>query len=267
MAHRKFHFVVMAAQRKGIVNPLAEAAGVSHKCLMPLAGKPLIEHTLSAIAASDFVSKISVSIEDHEVLNELPIVQDLIAEGRLRIVQSADNLYDSVKAALENDADLPAVVTTADNVLLTPPMIEHFCSNVGGQDGAVAVVRKEVLLAKYPDGQRRFHKFQDGEISNCNIYGLFTPEAVEVAQAFREGGQFAKYPQRVLKAFGLINLAAYRFAWFSVSDAMARIGKRHGVNFGTVEMPFPEAPIDVDNERTARIAGEILSQRQQEATI
>ena len=259
---RKFHFVVLAAQRKGVVNPLAQAAGVSHKCLMPLAGKPLIEHTVSAIAASEYCDKISVSIEDNDVLKNVPIIRALMDEGRLRIIPSKDNLYESVTAALSENQDFPAVITTADNVLLTPDMIEHFCSNAGDLDGAVALVRKEVLLAKYPEGQKRFHKFRDGEISNCNVYGIFTPHAIDIAQVFREGGQFVKYPERVLKAFGFVNLIGYRFALFKVADAIVRVGKRHGVNFAAVEMPFPEAPIDVDNERTARIAEEILIARQ-----
>ena len=259
---KQFHFVVMAAQRKGVTNPLAEAAGVSHKCLMPLAGKSLIEHTVSAIAASKEVGKISVSIEDETVLQSIPLLRELISEERLRIIPSQDNLYESVREALAKEADFPAVITTADNVLLTPEMIAHFCSNAGNHDGAVGLVRKELLLAKYPDGQRRFHKFRDGEVSNCNIYGIFTPRALEAAQIFREGGQFAKHPGRVLRAFGLFNLLAYRFAWFSNASAIKRIGARHGADLAAIEMPFPEAPIDVDNERTARIAGEILTARQ-----
>ena len=36
--------LVLAAQRAGVVNPLAERAGVSHKCIVPICGKPLIVH-------------------------------------------------------------------------------------------------------------------------------------------------------------------------------------------------------------------------------
>jgi len=260
--YEQYHFVVLAAQRKGVVNPLAEAAGVSHKCLMPLAGKPLIEHTISAISTSAEASKITISIEDETPLKGVQLIQELMSEGRISIIPSKENLYDSVKAVLKSDTDYPAVITTADNVLLTSQMISHFCAHAGGYDGAVALVRKETLLAKYPDGQRRFHKFRDGEVSNCNLYGVFTPRAIEMAQSFREGGQFAKYPGRVLRAFGLLNLIAYRFAWFSNSSAIGRIGKRHGVNLGAIELPFAEAPIDVDNDRTAKLAGKILAARQ-----
>ena len=42
--------LVLAAQRAGVVNPLAERAGVSHKCIVPICGKPLIVHVMDALA-------------------------------------------------------------------------------------------------------------------------------------------------------------------------------------------------------------------------
>ena len=121
--------------------------------------------------------------------------------------------------------------------------------------------QKETLLAKYPDGQRRFHRFADGEWSNCNLYALMTPEALAAAEFFRGGGQFAKSLKRVMNAFGLFNMIAYKFAWFARDKAMDRLSARSGVRVKAIDMPFPEAPIDVDNERTRRIAEEILIAR------
>ena len=55
--------VVLAAQRTGVVNPLAERAGVSHKCLAPIAGKPLIVHVMDLIAQCPEVAKVRVMVE------------------------------------------------------------------------------------------------------------------------------------------------------------------------------------------------------------
>ena len=46
MSDRPTIVIILAAQRAGVVNPLAERAGVSHKCLAPIYGKPLIEWVL-----------------------------------------------------------------------------------------------------------------------------------------------------------------------------------------------------------------------------
>lgn len=258
----KFHFVVLAAQRKGIVNPLAEAAGVSHKCLIEMSGKPLIEHVTTAIAESGLASKISVSIEDETPLKKVPYVQGLKAAGLLRVVPSEDNLFTSVSAALKDEQDFPAVITTADNVLLTSEMVSFFCERAAAFDAALAMVQKEVLLAKYPDGQRNFHRFKNAEYSNCNLYAIVAPEALKAAEVFRTGGQFAKASvAKIINAFGLFNMLGYKYAWFNRDDAIARLGKRFGIKAGAVDMPFPEAPIDVDNERTMKIAATILADR------
>lgn len=265
----QFHAVVLAAQRVGVVNELAKDAGVSHKCIMPLAGKMLIDHTLSGIAAAPEIGFITVVIDSIDVGRESELVRKLEDEGKLRLIEGGANLFDSVSLALTGEPEkklFPSIITTADNVLLTADMIAYFCAEVikSGADAAAAMVTKEMMQSKYPEGQKKFHRFKDGEYSNCNTYSIVTEAAVQVAEAFKTGGQFAKSPKRVLKAFGLVNAIAYRYAWFSRDKAFDRIGKRAGIKLKAIDLPFPEAPIDVDNFRTKRIAGEILEARQTE---
>lgn len=255
------HFLILAAQRPGTVNPLAEAAGVSHKCIMPMRGEPLIGYILKTLEAISHAKQITISIDAPDVLVGIPIIETLRSAGRLSIIASGSTLFDSIAIALDIPDKFPVVISTADNALLTSDMLDHFCKHLEGVDVGVAMTRKEVLLAKYPDGQRRFHRFADGEWSNCNLYALLTPAALRSAEFFRGGGQFAKSLKRVFDAFGLINMVGYRFAWFSRDKMMSRLSMRAGVTIKAVDMPFPEAPIDVDNERTARITAEILASR------
>ena len=226
------HFLILAAQRKGTRNALAQAAGVSHKCVMPMQARPLIEHVLSTLDTMPDATCITVSIDRPDALIKVPLVQKLMAENRLRIAQSGDTLFDSIERALPTPDDFPVVITTADNVLLTENMLRHFIANLSDNDVGVAMCQKETLLAKYPDGQRRFHRFADGEWSNCNLYALMTPEALAAAEFFRGGGQFAKSLKRVMNAFGLFNMIAYKFAWFARDKAMDRLSARSGA-FGS----------------------------------
>lgn len=261
MADSVSHFLILAAQRKGTVNALAQAAGVSHKCIMPMQARPLIEHVLSTLQTMPEAKRITVSIDMPDALKGVPLVEQLIDEGRLKIVQSGETLFDSIADALPSADDFPVVITTADNVLLTADMLRHFMPHLKDTDVGVAMCQKEVLLAKYPDGQRRFHRFADGEWSNCNLYALTKPEALSAAEFFRGGGQFAKSLKRVMNAFGLFNMIAYKFAWFARDKAMDRLSARSRVRVRAIDMPFPEAPIDVDNERTRKIAEQILIAR------
>lgn len=42
--------LLLAGRRSGALDPLAENSGVAQKCVVPVAGKPLIEHTALALS-------------------------------------------------------------------------------------------------------------------------------------------------------------------------------------------------------------------------
>ncbi|WP_375206799.1 nucleotidyltransferase family protein [Hyphococcus sp.] len=263
---KQYHFVIMAAQRKGVVNPLAEAAGVSHKCLIKIDGKSLIERTLTEVVASGLARRISVSIEDDAPLKSDSYVRGLMDGGFVRFVKSTDNLFDSVAAALAQDDDLPAIITTADNVLVTAEMYRYFCEHAESYDASAALCSRETLESKYPGGQKRFHRFKDGQYTNCNTFAIMNREAVAAAEVFRSGGQFLKASRlRAIKSFGLINAIAYKNAWFTLDGGFKGLSRKFGVNIAPVLMPFPEAPIDVDNEHTLEFATRIIKDRKAEA--
>lgn len=260
---KKFHAVVMAAQRVGVVNELASDAGVSHKCLIEMGGKKLVEHVLDCLDASPEIEKVTVSIDQLDVLDGVAAYEHMKASGKARAVLAGVDLYSSFRAAVDEEDLLPALVTTADNVLLLPSMVAHFCSEIrkANARSAIAMTEKKVLLDVYPDGQRRFHKFADNEYSNCNLYAIMDRETVDLVSVFRTGGQFAKSLYRVLKAFGIWNAIAYRFAVYSLDRSMERMSKKFKTTLIAVRMPFPEAPIDVDNFRSKKLAAEILAER------
>lgn len=55
--------IVFAGQRAGVTNPLAVRVGVSHKCLAPIRGKPLLAHVLDTLTTLPPVAEIRVSLE------------------------------------------------------------------------------------------------------------------------------------------------------------------------------------------------------------
>jgi len=258
MSEGRFTVVVLAAQREGKLDPLAAEAGVSHKCLVPIGGRPLLAHVLSALAGLDGIDSVRIAVEPgaEEALSPIALASGL----PVAFVAAADNIADSVYAAAEG-AQGPVVITTADNVLLTRAAVRQVADRLlGGDDVVVALARKEDVLCAHPQGQRRFYKFRDGEYSNCNLYGL-SFRGLELAEAFREGGQFAKNPMRIARAFGLINLVIMRFGLITLGAAMRRLGRRFGVGASAVVLADGAHAIDVDNARTYGIAAELLDRR------
>ncbi|HST35875.1 MAG TPA: NTP transferase domain-containing protein [Allosphingosinicella sp.] len=254
----KFTVVILAAQRDGRLDPLAAEAGVSHKCLVPIGGRPLLAHVLEAFAGMRGIEAVRIAVEPGAGAHLRPIAE---ASGLpVVFVPSAETITDSVYAAAAG-SEGPIVVTTADNVLLTAKAVREVAARLSaGDDTVVALARKEDVLSAHPEGQRRFYKFRDGEFSNCNLYGL-SRRGLETAETFREGGQFAKNPMRIARAFGFLNLIRLRYGLLTLDNAMKRLGRRFGVKVSAVVLADGAHAIDVDNARTYGIAAQLLDRR------
>lgn len=254
-----FTAIVLAAQRDGQSEPLATEFGVSHKCLIPIAGKPLIVHVVAALVRCPGLVRVRICIEPaafrsvSSALGHLPRPVDFVA--------AADNLADSVYASAAG-ANGRILITTADNVLLTPEAIAAIhAAHHDGVEVAIGMTTRKRVLAVHPDGQRRFYGFADDDYSNCNLYSLASDRVLSAAEAFRSGGRFSRNPARIAAAFGLVNLLLMRLGWVSLERAMERISRRMGLSLRAVVLTDGSQAIDVDNRRTYAIAMQQLEMR------
>lgn len=258
---RGFRVIILAAQRKGVTDPLAQRFGVSHKCLVPLRGRPLIGYVLRTVAGYPSVETVKVSVEREAfaaVARVFPAASP--SEAPIECVAAADNIADSVIAAAAGH-DGPILITTADNALLTRGSIDAMLKALQEHDVAVALAGREAVLAAHPEGQRRFYRFRDGEYSNCNLYGLSDLDALHAAEIFRGGGQFAKKASRIVEAFGLINLLLLRLRLLTLGRGMRRISGRIGLDIAPVVLADGTQAIDVDNDRTYAVVDTLLESR------
>lgn len=256
-----FTVIVLAAQRTGVVNPLAQRAGVSHKCLVPICGKPLIAHVLDTLTAIPNVGKIKVSVEPdvHDALTAL--FAGYASSGvPIELVPSCPGIADSVLTSAVGEAG-PFVITTADNVLLTAEAVEGMRAAMETADVVAGLATQASIQAVHKDAQHNFYQFRDGGYSNCNLYGVAGPHAFRAAEVFREGGQFMKNPKRLITAFGLLNILLVRFKLVTVHGAMKLASRRFKLLFKAVIFPDGRLAVDVDNERTYGIAEMLLAQR------
>lgn len=253
--------LVLAAQRAGVINPLAERAGVSHKCIVPICGKPLIVHVMDALALLVPAPRVRISVEP-EIHGELAALLAPYRERGIELdfVASSSNIATSVLAAAEGIVG-PIVITTADNVLLTPQSVEAVLRELAEADVVACLSRDTSVRAVHPDAQRNFYRFRDGGYANCNLYGVAGPHAFAAVEVFREGGQFQKNPKRLITAFGLLNILLVRFGLVTVHGAMKLASRRFKLRFKALVFADGSAAVDVDNERTYNISEMVLKRR------
>lgn len=259
--------LIMAGKRSGILDPLAERAGVAQKCVVPVNGVPMVARVTEAVSKVPEVGAIRIVAHEPDEIAAQPVIANLIKEGRLTFAEGKFNIVDSVFSGAEG-VDFPLMITTADNCLVTPEGYSEFIKKAlaANARGAAGLARKDDVIAADPEGQKKFYQFKDGGFSNCNMYWIGSPEALSAAEIMREGGQFVKFPRRIIKAFGLMNLIRFRLGTGSKEKLFEQVSKRFGFNMVPVELSDGHYAIDVDNFRTFEVTEKILKRREGDQT-
>jgi GTP:adenosylcobinamide-phosphate guanylyltransferase len=253
--------IVLAAQRAGVVDPLAVRAGVSHKCLVPICGRPLLAHVLETLTTLENVHDIRVVLEPEGQAEIGTLVEKFAGHGvPIRMVDSHPNIAESVLAGA-SDGEGPFIVATADNVLLTHEGLNILRQAMRRYDAVLAVTTRERVLAVHEEGQRHFYKLKEARYANCNLYGLSNRRALRATDTFRDGGQFQARPLRFVRALGLVTILLMGLKLITLSSGLARLGRRFGISLTTVVFEDGALAIDVDNERTYAICEWVLGLR------
>jgi GTP:adenosylcobinamide-phosphate guanylyltransferase len=252
--------LVLAGRRSATLDPLAEKAGVSHKALVPVHGEAMLGRVLRIAAETFPTAPLFVSVEDFAVIAAEPTVARLHAAGRLQPVEAQHHIVESVVAA-SRATGFPLLITTADNVLMTPAgmRLMEAAGAKGDADAIVMLAEKQDILAAHPEGQRRFYAFRRGAYSNCNLFWLGGEVALRATEGFRYGGQFARHRKNAVRALGLASLFLYLSGLVTVQGMFRHFSRRFRLKLKPLIVPDGRLAIDVDNERTHRVAEEILA--------
>ena len=247
---------LVLAGGRGPDDPMAKAYGVSHKCLLLIAGVPMLQRVLDILGAEPAIGRIAVSIETPELLAGL----------RSNAVQAptSTTAARSAIAAIDSGAvQLPLLLTTGDHPLLTPQMLRHFLSAAqrSKADLCVGLARAETILAAYPQSQRTFLAFGPDRVSGCNLFALKTPRALKALERWQYLEALRKKPWRLFSAFGPLALVRFVTGRMTLESAFAIASRKLGLQAEAILLPFAEAAIDVDKPADKELAELILSQR------
>lgn len=250
---------LVLAGRRGPKDRLAHTVGQSHKACIAVAGVPMIVRVLTSLRAVSLVQDIVVSIDEAAVLADCAKVRGV----RFHASQSspAASVLDYFEA---HGAQGPVLVTTADHALLSPVMVEHFCTAAQNveTDIVIGVVSASLFRASYPESRRTFLPLADESWGGTNLFLLRTPRAARAVRFWVRAGQFRKRPWRLVSTFGLGNLLRFFFRRLDRPTALVQASRILGARVGLVEMPFAEAAIDVDTPDDLVTVEQILATRE-----
>jgi len=248
-----FTALVLAASR-GPEDPVAKSEGVSHKALVDIHGSTMLQRVINALAASEAVGRISVTIDDPSILSAL--------DGpEVHATPLAETPGASVLAGAASLEDpYPLLVTTGDHALLTPEMVDRFCADTlaTGADVAAGLASAEVILRDQPETQRTFLKFRDGRFSGCNLFAILNPRGLNAPEFWSQIEHNRKKPWRLVSSFGISALVLFALRRLTLDQAFTRAGQRFDAQAAPILLPWSNAAIDVDRPADLELVRKIL---------
>lgn len=258
---RPWTALVLAGQRPG-GDPLLAGRPETHKALIPVAGRAMVERVVLALADTSDIGKIAVCSGDPALLSGLDALRPLLESGRLTMLASAATPSTSVAVALDQLVDpYPLLVTTADHALLTAELVSTFCraALAGGGDVAAGLTGSDAIETVAPGSRRTWLTFRDGRFTGANLFALMTPRAAEAVHFWRRVERDRKKPWRIARHFGVARLLGYLLRIWTLEAAIARISAPLGATAKAVVLADGRAGIDVDKPADLALVEKLLS--------
>lgn len=254
----KLTALVLAGSRPG-GDPFAAYAGVSHKALIEIGGRAMIEHVVAALAASTRVARIVICIDRPEILEPLAGLRPPACDKPVETMGAASGPSASVVAAMQREGT-PLLVVTGDHPMLRPEWIDAFLAACPDQaDAVVALARMAVVRAVAPDTLRTWLTFSDGSVSGCNLFLMRRPAARGVLELWQQLEAGRKRPLRTARRLGIGYALRYRFGCLRLDAALARLSVLSGARIGWVELADGRAAIDVDKPEDLELVRRLMA--------
>lgn len=241
----KFDIFITAGYDPDKADPLLTAAGVDHKSLVPVAGKPMIWHVVRAFVESGRVGEI--------VIVGLGPEHGLDFGVPVHYVPNQPSLWASQNAGVRrlreiNNTDRLIIGTTADVPLLTAEVVNWFIDhcqpyNLGLYWG---IVPEDVMVQGFPESRRSYLTLREGRFCSGDIYLGFISTAESVQDKMRGFIANRKSVVRQLFLLGPGVILRFLFRRLTMRDLLGVVQRALGITGQPVILPFAEAGMDVD---------------------
>lgn len=262
MTVRRYTALVLAGSR-GVADPVAQAAGVAHKALAVVGGRPMLLRVLDSLRASPSVGRIVLAVQDRAIVEALPDVAAAVAGGEITLTPTQASPASTIEAAIRNLPDaFPLLVITSDLALLTADVVESFVRGVPPDaDIAVCLTTRAAIERKYPGSARTYFELGGEGYKACNLFAFARPEAARAVAFWVQMERHRKRPWRIALRIGLWPLLRYAVGRLDLDAAFRELSRLTGVRGAPVVLPQAEAAIDVDKPSDLAQVEQILSRR------
>jgi GTP:adenosylcobinamide-phosphate guanylyltransferase len=222
---------------------MAAATGVEMRALIPIGGRPMLEHVLDALSAA-------------ESIGEITVVGAAPSSNGFRHIADRGGFVENIYSGLEQVHSDNAVISTSDIPFVTAESVDDFVrlARVEGADIIYPIVRVEDCYSRFPGVKRTAVRLNEGSYTGGNI--MLVRRAFMEAQRERLARAYAlrKSPLKLAlmvgfgTTFKLALSIAMRKPMLSISELESAISRVVGGKARAVISRYPELATDIDRE-------------------
>jgi molybdopterin-guanine dinucleotide biosynthesis protein A len=241
----RFDVLILAGYDRDKPDPLTERTGQPHKVLTPVAGQPMIWHTVQALRESGVANEILiVGLSPEEAPDFGVPVHFYPDHGSLFANQNAGAL---ALAQLQAQ-DRFILVTTGDVPLLTGEMLRWFVQACAPYEyeGYWGVVSQEVMERTFPNSHRSYLKLAEGALCSGDLFLIQLSAGLRIQPYMDNLIGNRKNILVQLRFFGFQTILRLIFRRLSLAWMLQLVAQRMTIRGHAVQLPFAEAGMDVD---------------------
>ncbi len=240
--------------------PLYPFTQGGYKALLDVAGKPMIQWVLDALAGSTRVGRIVVIglFPDAGLICSRPIVY-VPDQGSL-----LENIRSGVSRALELNPEAHHVLAVSSDIPgITSPMVDWVVDTAMQTDHDVYyhVIRREVMEARFPASRRSYVHLKDMQVcgGDINVMRSITVTGNDALWKRLIDARKSALKQAALLGYDTLILLMLRLLTLKSAEQIAC--KRLNIRGRAVECPYAEVGMDVDKPHQLEIMRSALAQR------
>ena len=234
----------------GVVKEKGLLSGIlapgTRKAMLELAGKPMIQWELDAVANVD-------AIDDVIIIGLNPDDGLKCGQKQIHYIPDAGGLIDNFKAGaskvLEIHPDSQRTFWFSSDVpLIRPEMIEWLIgiSDQTDHDVYYPIIEQQVMKNRYPESRRTYTRLKDMAVCGGD-FGIFRPSVAAGAHpALPKISVARKSVAKQAALVGIWPLLILLTRQMTLSRASRFIRKRLDLDLAFVNCPYAEAGMDVD---------------------
>jgi len=257
--------VIILAGDRGPGDPLARAASVRGKALVPVAGRSLLTRVLDVVSQWSRLGRLVVVAPDHADYRAAVSQAAIRPDQALAWVAPAASLSASVSAGLAATSSASRLLLTADHALLDRLWLDALAEAAEQSPEAtvmVGVTDWHAVMARFPGSRRTRYRFRDCSICGTNVFILRRQGVERLLTAWQGVEQQRKRPWRIVSLLGWRNLTAYLAGRLALNDAFAALSRRLDIEVAPIMLCDPLTAVDVDSLADLALVESVLAEQE-----